>query len=150
MPDGKETTMPHHWIAVACADHVARGREGGFMQVAHGKVAPLRRIQPGDLVTYYAPTHTMGGKDPVQSFVSIGCVKPGEPYLFDMGGFTPYRRDVDWWQASTAPIKPLLQALELTRGKTSWGYAFRFGLIKITPADFALIATAMGVTHDPL
>jgi hypothetical protein len=137
--------MPNHWIAVACADHVAHGREGGFMQVAHGKAAPLRRVVPDDLVTYYAPTQTMGGKDGLQSFVAIGCVKPGEPYQVDMGGFTPFRRDVDWWQATPAPIRPLLQQLELTLGKANWGYGFRFGLLKITPDDFAMIATAMGV-----
>jgi hypothetical protein len=137
--------MPNHWIAVACADHVARGRFDGFMQVAHGKVAPLRRVQPDDLVTYYAPTQTMGGKDGLQSFVAIGRVKKGEPYQVDMGGFTPYRRDVDWWAATATPIRPLLDRLALTRGRTNWGYGFRFGLITITPQDFAVIATAMGV-----
>jgi len=35
------------WIAVACADHVALGVAGGFMQVCHGKAAPLRRMRPG-------------------------------------------------------------------------------------------------------
>lgn len=137
--------MPHHWIAVACADHVARGQMGGFMQVAHGKEAPLKRVQPCDLVTYYAPTQAMGGKDGLQSFVAVGRVKPGVPYQVDMGGFTPFRRDVDWWQATPAPIRPLLDLLELTQGKTNWGYGFRFGLIKISPADFAVIAGAMGV-----
>jgi hypothetical protein len=34
-----------NWIAVASADHVGRGRAPGFMQVCHGKAAPLRRIQ---------------------------------------------------------------------------------------------------------
>ena len=135
--------MPTHWIAVACADHVALGRAGGFMQVAHGKAAPLKRVQPGDSVTCYAPTRTMGGKDGLQSFVAIGRVKPGEPYQVDMGGFTPFRRDVDWWQATAAPIKPLLPLLDLTRGKANWGYGFRFGLLKITAEDFEVIAGAM-------
>ncbi len=49
------------WIAVACAEHVRRGREGGFMQVCHGKAVPLRRIQPGDGVAYYSPTRELGG-----------------------------------------------------------------------------------------
>ena len=48
--------MSANWIAVASAEHVRRGREGGFMQVCHGKAAPLRRIQPGDGVVYYSPT----------------------------------------------------------------------------------------------
>lgn len=31
------------WIAVASAEHVRSGRSQGFMQVCHGKAAPLRR-----------------------------------------------------------------------------------------------------------
>ena len=33
-----------NWIAVASAEHARRGRDdpkGGFMQVGHGKLAPL-------------------------------------------------------------------------------------------------------------
>jgi hypothetical protein len=37
-----------HWLAVASAEHVRRGQAEGFMQVCHGKAAPLKRIQPGD------------------------------------------------------------------------------------------------------
>ena len=53
---------PRYWIAVASADHVARGIAGGFMQVCHGKRAPLARIRPGDGIIYYAPTQTFGTK----------------------------------------------------------------------------------------
>ena len=80
-----------NWIAVACAQHARRGCAtpgAGYMQVCHGKVAPLQRIRPGDRVAYYAPTVTMGGKDRLQAFVSIGIVLPGPPYAFDMGGGT--------------------------------------------------------------
>nr|WP_315485999.1 EVE domain-containing protein [uncultured Undibacterium sp.] len=45
-----------NWIAVACAEHVAIGRELGFMQVCHGKASPLRRLRAGDKVVYYSPT----------------------------------------------------------------------------------------------
>lgn len=48
------------WIAVACAEHVARGVAGGFMQVSHGKRAPLVRIRPGDRVAYYSPSRVLG------------------------------------------------------------------------------------------
>ena len=88
-----------NWIAVASAEHARRGRDEtvpGFMQVGHGKLAPLKRVQPGDSVAYYSPTVAMGAKDGFQSFVSIGIVQPGEPYAFDMGGFVPYRRDVKY------------------------------------------------------
>jgi hypothetical protein len=61
------------------------------------------------------------------------------------GGFTPYRRDVDWLEARDAPIGPLLDALDFTAGKKNWGYQLRFGLFAVSDHDIALIATAMGV-----
>jgi hypothetical protein len=137
--------MTGYWIAVASAEHVRRGRGEGFMQVGHGKAAPLKRIKAGDRIVYYSPTVTLGRKDKLQAFTAIGTVKDGEPYLFDMGkGFKPYRRDVTWAKAKEAPIRPLLDALEFTAGKPNWGYQLRFGLFPISAADFRLIAKAMG------
>jgi hypothetical protein len=138
-------SMTAYWIAVASAEHVRRGRGEGFMQVSHGKAAPLKGIKPGDRVIYYSPTVTLGAKDGLQSFTAIGIVKDREPYVFDMGkGFKPYRRDVQWAKAKEAPIRPLLDALEFTSGKPNWGYQLRFGLFAIGKADFRLIAAAMG------
>jgi hypothetical protein len=133
------------WVAVASAEHVRRGRREGFMQVCHGKCAPLRRMRPGDRVVYYSPTVHFGGKDRLQAFTALGTVKAGEPYAFDMGeGFVPFRRDVAWEQdAGEAPIAPLLDRLSFTAGRASWGYAFRFGLLQATAEDMDLIAGAM-------
>ncbi len=134
------------WIAVASAAHVRRGRAEGFMQVSHGKAAPLRRVHPGDGIVYYSPTVTYGGSDKLQAFTAIGRVRPGEPYRGDMGeGFQPFRRDVDWWPAAEAPIAPLLDRLAFTAGQRNWGYRLRFGLTALDDADFVLIAAAMGV-----
>jgi hypothetical protein len=103
--------MSGNWVAVASAEHVRVGRRQGFMQVCHGKAAPLKRIRPGDAVVYYSPTEIFGGKDKLQSFTAIGVVKDGVPYQADIGGgFCPFRRDVDWRMAEAAPIKPLLGA----------------------------------------
>ena len=71
-----------YWIAVASAERVRRGRGEGFMQINHGKAAPLKRVNPGDLVIHYSPALTLGGQDKLQSFTAIGTVKTGEPYLF--------------------------------------------------------------------
>jgi hypothetical protein len=139
--------MRNNWIAVACADHARRACAQpacGFMQVCHGKCAPLKRVMPGDLVTYYAPTLTMGGKDKCQCFVSMGIVQPGLPYAFDMGGgFVPFRRDVVYVPAQEAPIAPLLDRLAFVEDRSRWGYKFRFGLLKVNDHDMALIAQAM-------
>jgi hypothetical protein len=140
--------MPNNWIAVASAAHARRGcaqPEKGYMQVCHGKCAPLQRVAPGDRVAYYSPSVTMGGKDKLQSFVSIGIVQPGVPYEFNMGGgFVPFRRDVRYVPAHEAPIAPLLDAFEFVEDRARWGYKFRFGLFKVSDHDMALIANAMG------
>ena len=135
-----------NWIAVASAEHASRGRDApaGFMQVGHGKLAPLWRIAPGDRVAYYSPTLVFGVKDSLQSFVAIGVVQPGEPYAFDMGGgFVPYRRDVRYLPAHEASILPLLDALEFVENRQRWGYKFRFGLFDVSDHDMRLIAAAM-------
>jgi hypothetical protein len=135
-----------NWIAVVCAEHVARGRTGGYMQVCHGKAGPLKRIQPGDTVVYYSPTTSMGGKDKLQAFTAIGTVRAGDPYPFDMGGgFIPYRKDVDWWTAEQASIQPLLEQLDFSKGIRNWGTPLRFGLFAISEHDRQIIARAMGV-----
>jgi len=133
-----------YWLAVASAEHVRRGRAEGFMQVNHGKAAPLRRISPGDGVVYYSPTTVYRQKDGLQSFTAIGRVREGEPCAGVMGdGSTPFRRDVDWAMAVEAPIAPLLDQLDLTAGQPHWGYQLRFGVLKVSKHDFALIAEAM-------
>ncbi len=101
--------MTGYWVGVACAAHVRRGRSGGFMQLGHGKAAPLKRVKPGDRIVYYSPTVTLGGKDKLQAVTAIGTVKDREPYVFDMGkGFKPFRRDVTWTKAQETPVRPLL------------------------------------------
>lgn len=145
---------PRCWIAVACAEHAQRGRDHapvGFMQVCHGKGGPLRRLAPGDVVAYYAPSTTMGGKDRLQSFVSLGVVQPGQPYQADMGGgFVPFRRDVRYVAAEPAPIAPLLDTLDFVEDRRHWGQKFRYGLFEVPVGDMALIARAMGAEPEAL
>jgi hypothetical protein len=91
----------------------------------------------------------LGGKDRLQAFTLIGTVNDDRVYQADMGeGFHPFRRDVTYAKANEAPILPLLDKLELTRGKRNWGYSFRFGLVEISKHDFDIIAAAMGVVGD--
>lgn len=160
------TNLRKNWIAVASAEHARRGRDAkevrnqqhpvvkldcGFMQVCHGKLGPIKRVQPGDRVAYYAPATTMGGKDKLQSLVSIGLVQAGDPYAFDMGsGFVPYRRDIAYVQAKEVPILPLLEELEFVEDRQRWGYKFRFGLFSISDHDMRLIADAMNASAKAL
>lgn len=147
MPWPEVSILPNNWIAVASAEHARRGcaePNHGFMQVCHGKCAPLQRVRPGDRVAYYAPATRMGGKDRLQSFVSIGTVLPGAPYAFDMGGgFVPFRRDVRYFVAQEVPIAPLLDRFEFVEDRSHWGAKFRFGLFKVSEHDMRMIAQAM-------
>jgi len=136
--------MSKYWIAVASADHARKGR-AGFMQVNHGKKAPLQRMSAGDGVAYYSPTESFRGTDRLQAFTLIGRVRDDELYVGHMAeGFTPWRRNVDYATSSEAPIAPLLEKLDFTRGNRNWGYQMRFGLFEISEADFRTIAEAMG------
>ena len=134
----------NHWVAVASAEHVAIGRAGGFIQVGHGKGAPLKRLHAGDRIACYSPVRVFGSKEACQAFTAIGPLRDERIYQGLMAdGFEPFRRDVDWWPADEAPIRPLLDALSFTRGQSNWGYALRFGLLKVTADDMDRIAQAM-------
>ncbi|CAM3333734.1 EVE domain-containing protein [Asticcacaulis taihuensis] len=135
--------MRRFWLAVASAEHVRRGRAEGFMQVNHGKLAPLKRLKQGDGIVYYSPSEQMGVKDGFQSFTAIGRIKEGEPYQgFMSAGFQPFRRNVEWEDGREQPIRPLLGTLDLTRDR-NWGYALRSGLLELSAGDFAVIGAAM-------
>lgn len=143
--------MKHYWIAVASADHVARGVAGEFMQVCHGKKAPLQRIRAGDWVLYYSSVQQFQSKAPLQAFTAIGKVRAGSVYQADMGnGFYPFRRDVDFIPAKAAAIRPLLRQLSFIEDVAHWGYPFRFGLFSIPESDFSVIAKAMECSESVL
>lgn len=134
------------WIGVASYEHVLRGVKGSFCQVCHGKESPLKQMQPGDWIVYYSPTLKFGEKEACRAFTAIGRVKEGEPYPFQMSeDFTPFRRDVLFFEAKQAPILPLLEHLSFIKDKTKWGFPFRRGAFSIPESDFELIASAMGI-----
>ncbi len=135
----------NHWIVTASADHAARGKSLGIVQAGHGKDAPLRRMQPGDGVVIYSPRATYPDGPPLQAFTLIGHVLAADPCQHDTLGPMMWARKMDWQDAPFAPIHPLLGALELTRGQKNWGMAFRYGLTRISPSDYATIARAMHV-----
>ncbi len=148
------TTGVHNWIAIASAEHARRGRDHGptgFMQLGHGKKAPLACISLGDRVAYYAPATVLGGNDRLQSFISIGIVQPGALFEFDMGnGFVPWRRSVRYLPSREAPIAPLIPTFDFVDDPKYWGAKFRFGLFEINDHDMQLIAKTMQADADVL
>jgi hypothetical protein len=141
-----ETAMANHWLGVVSRSHVQIGVRGGFIQLNHGKQAPLRKFRAGDALVMYSPRTDYPDGAPLQAFTAIGTIVSGEVYQVEMApDFKPYRVDVRFLPCTEAPIKPLIEQLTFIKSKTHWGAAFRFGQLKIPAADFALIARAMAV-----
>ena len=132
-----------YWVGVVSKNHVLRGVELGIAQIGHGKRSGLARMHAGDGFVYYSPKETLATTVPLQAFTAIGTITDDEIWQVDEGDFHPWRRHVTYAPSVDAPIRPLLDDLSFTSGKTNWGYAFRFGLIEITEKDFTTIAQAM-------
>lgn len=152
-PAPQNQTVPMHqstprqgWVGVVSREHVLRGVAGSFIQLNHGKKAPLQKLHAGDRVAIYSPRTAYPDGAPLQCFTAIGVVRTGEVYQVEMApDFHPYRVDVDFAVCREAPIQPLIERLSFIKSKTHWGAAFRFGYLKVPAEDFALIASAMKV-----
>ncbi len=136
--------MMRFWCGVASRDHVQRGLAGGFCQVGHGKRAPLARMAAGDGVVFYSPMIEFRGTEHCQRFSAMGTIVDETPYQVELTrDFAPFRRNVRYFDAREADIRPLLDRLEFTRGTRNWGYKFRFGHFELSKSDFRIIAQAM-------
>ncbi len=138
------------WIGVVSREHVRLGVGGGFIQLNHGKSAPLQRMRAGDGLVMYSPRTSYPDGQPLQRFTAIGIVATGTTYQVEMAeDFKPYRIDVAFFgEAAEVAIQPLVERLSFIKNKTHWGAAFRFGYLKVPPSDFDLIAKEMGVAED--
>lgn len=136
--------MRRYWVGVACREHVKVGEKGGFCQLSHGKVAPVKRLTPGDGLVYYAPKEQMRRGEIVQAFVAIGIVDNGDAYEAEQAeNFHPTRRNVTYLRSDEAPIRPMLDHLGFIPDRRSWGMIFHRGVFEISEADFCMIAAAM-------
>lgn len=124
--------------------HAQLGVEGGYVQLNHGKKAPLQRFHAGDGLVVYSPKTAHPDGEVLQAFTAIGSVVSEEIHQVEMSpDFKPFRVDVRFLPCHEAPIRPLIDKLSFIRSKTHWGAAVRFGLFKVPAEDFALIAEAM-------
>lgn len=134
-----------YWIGVVSRPHVQIGVEGGFVQLNHGKRAPLQRFRANDRLIMYSPRTDYPDGEPLQSFTAIGKIVSGDIYQVELTPtFKPYRVDVQFSRCNESPIKPMIEELSFIKSKSHWGAAFRFGQVKVPAKDFALIARAMG------
>lgn len=140
---GDSPRRRRYWIGVGARDHVLRGVEGGFAQLAHGKRGPIGRMAIGDWIIYYSGKLRFGQAEPCRRFTAIGQVT-GPPYTHDMGGgFIPVRRDVRYRRGREAPVEPLVGKLQFVRDPKRWAAPLRWGHLEISRHDFEVIAEAM-------
>ena len=135
----------NYWLGVVSRAHVQLGVVGGFIQLNHGRKAPLQKFRAGDGLVMYSPRTAYPDGEALQSFTAIGTITSGEVYQVETApDFKPYRIDVRFHRCEEASIRPLVEVLSFIKSKTHWGAAFRFGQLKIPAKDFELIADAMG------
>src|SRR3954454_6616402 len=91
---GKAATlafMVNYWIGVVSRAHVQIGVKGGFIQLNHGKKAPLQRLHAGDGLVMYSPRTDYPDGEPLQAFTAMGTISTGEIYQVEMTpDFKPY------------------------------------------------------------
>ena len=145
LPDVAETSGPNYWMGVVHRDHALRGVTQGIVQTNHGAKFGVARMQPGDGFVFYSPKDIYPDGHSLREFTAIGIVAPGEAWQAEQGDLRPWRRKVDWDEsAKPAPITPLLDVLELTRGIRNWGLQLQKGHLALTAHDFRIIAHEMG------
>ncbi|SNR58849.1 EVE domain-containing protein [Flavobacterium sp. ov086] len=133
-----------YWIATISKEHTERGINGGFIQVCHGKEAPLKRMQKEDYLLIYSSKITMVGNEKCQAFTALGKVIDDEVYSFQMTeNFVPFRRNIQFIECNEVSIIPLIENLEFIPNKKSWGYPFRYGFFEINENDFNFITSKM-------
>ncbi|OKS88270.1 EVE domain-containing protein [Mucilaginibacter polytrichastri] len=133
-----------YWITVVSKDHAMRAVAGGFIQINHGKEAPLKRMSPNDYILIYSSKLSMEGDAKLQAFTAIGQVVDQHIYQHAMSdSFIPFRRNIKFYDCVEVPIAPLIPNLDFITNKQSWGYPFRFGFFEIEKADFELISYRM-------
>jgi predicted RNA-binding protein len=133
-----------YWVAAVSKEHTMRGVVDGFIQVCHGKQAPLKRMKKGDFIAIYSSKLTMEGKEKCQAFTAVGQVIDNEVYQFEItDNFKPFRRNIRFFECAEISILPLIDQLEFISNKKLWGYPFRFGFFEINKNDFDLITSEM-------
>jgi EVE domain-containing protein len=132
-----------YWVATVSKEHAMRGVSKKFIQVCHGKQAPLKRMKKVILACLFVKT-TMEKNEKCQTFTAVGRVIDDDVYQFQMTqNFKPFRRNIEFLECQESSIIPLINDLEFILNKKTWGYPFRFGFFEIKENDFNLIASRM-------
>jgi predicted RNA-binding protein len=133
-----------YWINTVSREHVAIGKKAGIVQANHGKLAPIKRLSPGDRMLFYSPRSTLHGGEPLKSFTAVATISDDRIYQVELtDDFKPFRRNAVFEDCKEIKIEPLIEKLDFIKNKKSWGYMFRFGLFEISRHDFETIYSLM-------
>ena len=138
--------MSNYWIGVVSKDHVDIGVAGGITagQPRQGRAARAHACAATASLSIRRAVvsrrrATAGVHPPSVAFANGTVYQAVGRRSF--GSISPRRRLLP---RSRRPVRPLIEELTFIRSKTHWGAAFRFGVLRVPEADFALIARAMG------
>nr|WP_305765425.1 EVE domain-containing protein [Elizabethkingia bruuniana] len=108
-----------------------RGINGNFIQVCHGKKAPLKRMSKGDMILIYSSKITLDGNEKCQKFTAIGKVADDEIYSFQMSeNFVPFRRKIKFYACEEYSILPLIAELDFIENKKCGAILFVTDFLK--------------------
>ena len=128
-----------HWIAVISLEHAKISACSGFLQVCHGKSAPLRRTTAGDEVFIYCARESMRSGKILQR-IEYRCVfNDNRIYQVEQTPeFSPFRKDVTFDTGFQGIRIHDVQDFELT-SNPSWGRLARLGFFEISFHDAVLL-----------
>lgn len=137
--------MRKHWIGVVSLNHIEIGRKDGFIQLCHGKCAPLKKMNVNDLIFIYSPTVELGSKKKYQCFSAIGKMLDNDVKPFMMTEeFMPFRRNVEFLaNHKQLSIHDIKDELDFITDKVRYGAKFRFGHFEISKKNALTLWHAM-------
>ncbi|KPN61549.1 EVE domain-containing protein [Aliiroseovarius crassostreae] len=132
-----------HWIAVISRAHARIAAQSGFLQVCHGKAAPLRRTSAGDEVFIYCPREEMRGGAQLKRVEYRCTFNDDRVYQVEQApGFTPFRKDVTFDTGFAGRPIHDVPGLELT-ANPNWGMLARRGFFEISAHDAGLLRASL-------
>lgn len=135
--------MIRYWLVVQPLDRARTMVEGGYIQAPWGVREAVAPMGESDGIVLYAPRAENPDGEPLRAAVAAGRVLDAEPYQVGGRGASPWRRQVEWLpEPRIAPMRPLRDLLELTRGRY-WGEQLRGGWLEISRNDFEVLEDAV-------
>lgn len=118
-------------------------------QMAFRAHVPTVRLSEGDDVVVYAtrgcwhnPTRDFAQVAAIGRIASPVCVEPVDVAGEIMAAHCALDLDVVLPERAGLPFSDLLECLQLTQGRTSWGPLFRRTIVALPPADVHTISVA--------